>query len=422
VGQTLTEVVINVLDFGATGLGVSSDLPALQNAVRLVADMFHDRPAQVLFPAGDYLIDGPLYLGNAWQRTTFLAGARVTLGNKAACIVIGGGTEDATQQTVENLTVVGEGRDGSTPAVYVSTAAGLLVDGCRVTVSGAGAIAVRVHNQTGCTFEGGRILCEGERGAIGLQLYGTEPTNGAFEPMVTGLSIEGFTTGVQVACKTESPCFVDCDWRHNDVDMEFVASPEEAEGEVTVTSLTVTNCRFGGTGTARIRVAASARINSGVVTGCVFRAPAEDGAIFEINGSVNGVVVSGCSTFGEAGAGGAVWAFPTDVFVSKTGDLFNAWGDLTVRGFQADRVSVFSGDDDGELSVSNRSARFDVSALGLFGATPGERQDYTLAPGTTETFDCELAPLSEVLNSLVNELGRRGIVHRWVERHRPRFP
>lgn len=416
-GQTLTEVVINVHDFGATGLGATSDLPAIQHAVDMAADMAPamspDRRAQVLFPTGNYLIDGPLYLPNNWQRTTFLAGARITLGSKTACVRIGDGTGRGFQQTIENLTVVGEGRDSAAPAVFANNAAGLLLDGCRVTVSGARAIAVRVHNQTGCTIEGGRILCEGERGAVGLQLYGTEPTNGAFEPMVTGLSVEGFATGVQVACKTESPCFVDCDWRDNDVDMEFVASPEEAAETVTVTSVTVTSCRFAGTGAARVRVAASAAINSGVFTGCVFRAPAEGAAIFEINGSVNGVVVSGCSTFGDKGAAGAVWEFaPSGASVSKTGDVFNAWGSLPVRGVEASRVSVFTGDDDGELSVSNRSARFDVSALGLYGVTPGEQQGYVFDPNASpDTFDCLLAPVGDLVKTLVDQLYRRGLVN-----------
>lgn len=78
---------------------------------------------------------------------------------------------------------------------------------------------------------------------------------------------------------------------------------------------------------------------------------------------------------------------------------------------KAAHVSVLSGDDDGELTVSNRDARFDVSALGFFGVTPGERQGYLFDPSASpDASDCELAPLGDLVRTLVNELSLRGLV------------
>ena len=415
-GETLGEVVANVRDFGATGNGWSSDLAQLQAAADFY--VFNGR-LHVLIPAGDYRITGPLYLPHQWQRVTFLAGAQITLGMPGACVYIGGPppTSDAveapSEQTIENLTVVGARGLGSVPAVQIRAAAGLLLDGLRVTVSGAGAVGVRVWSLTRVAFEGGRILCEGEQGGVGLQLTGADGQSGVFEPMVVGLTVQGFGTGIECSCTTQSPAFVDCDLE-NDVDLEFVAPVDGELTEAIVTALTITNCRFAGTGEARIRVAETAVINAGVISGCSFRAPALGAAIFRVEHSMNGVLVSGCSVFDDAlgvALGSAVWSCTPATLVTRVGDMFNAWGNVQLRNRDADKLSAFLGGVDGEVTITNRDAAFNASELGFLGATPGAQEAYAVdGAGRTDAWDCQLDSVTDVLNTLVTHLQKKGVL------------
>lgn len=438
--EQLDDVVANVRTFGAGTSGRGSDLHAIQRAIDEVAGVFEARPVHVLFPAGDYAIDGPLYFRHAWQHTTFLAGARLVLTRVEACVVI-----QAPNQVIEHLTVVGEGRRASTPAVQIQGASRLLLDGCDVSVSGAAAIAVRIWALTGVTVEGGRIYSLGDAAGvrpparpgsplarihsvggaagIGVQLYQTVGPgdgidgDGAFEPVLQGVSIEGFEQGIQVACTSESVGVFDCDLRENDVDIVLKVAAEGV-GPVGVTSLAIANCRFGGTGTARIRLAAGASILGGEITGCLFQAPSAEGSvIFDVGGSVNGMVVSGCTVFDEDGAAGAVWNLEGAASVSEIGDLFNAWQGLAVRGGLDTtlRFSVMSGDDDGELTTSHRGTGFDAGRLGFLGVTPAAKGDrYTpIFGGSVEAFDCDAEAPRDLLNTLTDQLSGRGIVQQW---------
>lgn len=413
--EALGDVVANVRDFGATGNGWSSDLNQLQAAADFY--VFNGR-LHVLIPAGDYRITGPLYLPHQWQRVTFLAGAQITLGMPGACVYIGGPppTSDAveapSEQTIENLTVVGERGLGSVPAVQIRAAAGLLLDGLQVTVSGAGAVGVRVWSLTRVAFEGGRILCEGEQGGVGLQLTGADSVSGVFEPMVVGLTVQGFATGIECSCYTQSPAFVDCDLE-NDVDLEFVAPDDGEVTEVTVTALTVTNCRFAGTGEARVHVAATAAINAAVISGCSFRAPTLRNTIFSLEGTMNGVLVSGCSVFDDAlqAALGTVWSCPGAM--TRVGDMFNAWGNVTVRDPTADKLSTFTGGVDGDVTITNRGEAFDAQQLGFLGAEPVAQTAFALDTGaSTEETHLRTGEVRDLLNSLVEQLGRLGVVLR----------
>lgn len=414
-GETLGEVVANVRDFGATGNGWSSDLGRLQAAADFFLD---DGRLHVLIPAGDYRITGPLYLPHQWQRVTFLAGARITLGKPGACVYIGSAVPEGfpdpglppSEQTIENLTVVGARGLGAVPAVQIRAAAGLLLDGLQVTVSGAGAVGVRVWSLTRVAFEGGRILCEGGRGGVGLQLTGADGQSGVFEPMVVGLTVQGFGTGIECSCSTQSPAFVDCDLE-NGVDLEFVKPDDVEMTEVTVTALTVTNCRFAGTGEARIRVAATAAINAGVISGCSFRAPTPRNTIFSLEGTMNGVLVSGCSVFDDAlqAALGTVWWCPGAM--TRVGDMFNAWGNVTVRDPTADKLSTFIGGVDGEVTITNRGEALDAQALGFLGAEPVAQTAFALDPGaSTEETHLRTGEVRDLLNTLIGQLDALGVV------------
>jgi len=420
VGESLGDVVANVRDFGATGNGWSPDLGRLQAAADFFLD---DGRLHVLIPAGDYRITGPLYLPHQWQRVTFLAGAQITLGLPGACVYIGSAVPEGlpdpgpapSEQTIENLTVVGARGLGSVPAVQIRAAAGLLLDGLRVTVSGAGAVGVRVWSLTRVAFEGGRILCEGEQGGVGLQLTGADGQSGVFEPMVVGLTVQGFARGIECSCSTQSPAFVDCDLE-NDVDLEFVKPDDVEMTEVTVTALTITNCRFAGTGEARIRVAETAVINAGVISGCSFRAPSRGGAIFRVEHSMNGVLVSGCSVFDDAlgvALGSAVWSCTPATLVTRVGDMFNAWGNVQLRDRDADKLSAILGGVDGEVTITNRGEAFDAQELGFLGAEPVAQTAFALDPGaSTEETHLRTGEVRDLLNSLVEELGRLGVVLR----------
>jgi len=67
------DVQLNVMDFGATGNGVTNDQPAIMSAI----ESLNNHPGYVYFPEGDYLIEEPIIL-------------------KDSCILKGSGSEFST--------------------------------------------------------------------------------------------------------------------------------------------------------------------------------------------------------------------------------------------------------------------------------------------------------------------------------------
>ena len=213
-GERLDEVVVNVRDFGAWGVGIGDDTHKIQTAI--------DTGLHVLFPTGDYPIGlGSLTFGNDRQRVTFLAGAVLLLNGKDDRVRITGKDQEFNGLRIE---AVERGGVAHEPILEIDGADRLLIRDFNVSCGPANVI-VRVQDTRGLTLDSGRIHSSGsnEEGAIGVQLG-----EGAHEVRILATAIDNL-----------------------DVSLEITATSR---------SVTVEACTFEATLTAAIRV-------SGVVEG-----------------------------------------------------------------------------------------------------------------------------------------------------------
>lgn len=446
--RSLAATFANVHDFDAVGDGHADDSLAIQAAIR------NPFGKHVLFPAGVYRI-GPNARLAGWtdggagvefdvdgQRACFLAGARLQLEASAGVVRISG-----SDQVFEGMRIHvgghdGEEDDGSGVAGLGSDSPMLDVVACdrltfrdlRVSANVGVSALVRLRSVASCRFTGGRLLGNSDT-AIGLQL-GRE--DGAAPTAVSGISALGLTIdsvgiGVAISAVAEAVRFTGC--RFGDTPLGgIVVGGERA---TTVRCLSVLGCRFTeGAPDRWLHVSENATVRGMTVSGTRFGAlvsetaddPArpgdgspDHGRIFQVDGALSGALVRGCVHDGAGDARGTVaWELGGVSVLGGVADIANAWEAIeTVGGTRTGRVSQFTSDEEGTLSITATAVKFDTTlpvsqaALGFFGTTPTAGDGpFTLAsPGASELADgASAAEVREVLKTLVADLQQMGLL------------
>jgi len=462
----------NVVDYGAL---VSTRSRAEEDANRGFIQDAINSGRHVLFPAGTYRFSGgAITFLNADQRCTFLAGAILQPGDSSSHVVVSGARQVLTGLRIEAPAEVA----AHSPLLDVQEASGVRFQEPRISVftiadSEVGPrCAVRVAGLAGCLFIGGRISGTAQAHSVGLS-FTSSVAGGADQVAAVGLGIALFAWAVRIGRDARNPTFVGCEFADNvsgavlvtddgdvavaltelafvrQVGGRFQPSPAVAANATVVRGLALVGCRmYGGAPPRFVAVSADlgtsnpgGAIEGGVVMGCTFGVAAgnksiagaaqaksrkiavaqgqaqseSDGdCIFEIKGSVTGLVVSGCYSAPD-GLRASAWRIPAGAALSTCCDMFNTWAEADVAlGDNQHLLPRLSTNELGRLTLTADEVSVDTTKIGFFGATPAASGVVTGRGGPAVRGDRALSARTAqlVLEQLVRDLVDLGLVHR----------
>ncbi len=134
--------------------------------------------------------------------------------------------------------------------------------------------------------------------------------------------------------------------------------------------------------------------------------------VFRIRGTVQGVVVSGCSSEPELLARRSdVWDISDTASIGQTCDMFNSWAQANVAtGNHAEELVQIGSDTSGKLTITAARVCLDAKALGFFEAEPVEREAYLLPGAGSRALHPHNA--QQVLAQLLIDLSALGLIRR----------
>lgn len=348
----------NVVDYGAL---VSTRSRAEEDANRGFIQAAINSGRHVLFPAGTYRFrGGVITFLNADQRCTFLAGAVLQPADSSSYVVVSGARQVLTGLRIETpADVAAHSPDDGDVAVALTELAFIRQVGGRFQPGpavAANATVVRGLALLGCRMYGGappRFV------AVSADLGASNP-GGAIE----GGVVMGCTFGVAVAATS------------------------------------------GGEGQATSKAVAVAQGQA--------QSESDGDCIFEIKGSVTGLVVRGCYSAPD-GLRASAWRIPAGAALSTCCDMFNNWAEADVAlGDNQHLLPRMSTNELGRLTLTADEVRVDATDIGFFGAPPAASGVVTGRGGPAVRGDRALSARTAqlVLQQLVRDLVDLGLVHR----------
>ncbi len=199
-----------------------------------------------------------------------------------------------------------------------------------------------------------------------------------------------------------------------------VAATSGGEGQATSKAVagasSVPPLRVGRTAAVNKSIAGAAQAKSSKSAVAQGQAQSEsDGdCIFEIKGSVTGLVVSGCYSAPD-GLRASAWRIPAGAALSTCCDMFNTWAEADVAlGDNQHLLPRMSTNELGRLTLTADEVSVDTTAIGFFGAAPAASGVVTGSGGPAVRGDRTLSARTAqlVLQQLVRDLVDLGLVYR----------
>jgi len=143
--------------------------------------------------------------------------------------------------------------------------------------------------------------------------------------------------------------------------------------------------------------------------------PGADRCIFRVEGTLDGVFVSGCVSQPEHRA--STWILPSSGNVNRSCDAFNHWAERTIASdVNASRLAYLRADGGAGLELAAPSLRFSTEALGFYDALATSRADqYSRSSRVSRTLS-GFTTVEQVLSQLLGDLSDLGLLDAAVVR------